>query len=43
MRQEVVGELDQHAGAIAGVGLAAAGAAVRQVLERRDPVVDDLV
>ena len=41
--EEVVGDLDEDARAVAGVDLAAAGAAVLQVLERDDPVPDDLV
>ena len=41
--QEVVGDLNEDARAVAGVDLAAAGAAVLQVLERDDAVLDDLV
>ena len=41
--EELVGDLDQDAGAVAGVVLAAAGAAVVQVDERRQAVADQLV
>ena len=38
-----MGDLDQDAGAVAGVVLAAAGAAVVQVDQRRQAVADQLV
>jgi hypothetical protein len=38
-----VGDLDQDAGAIAGSGIAAAGAPVRQVDENLDAFEDDVV
>ena len=41
--EELVRDLDQEAGAVAGVRLAAAGAAMVQVFERGQPVVNDLV
>ena len=41
--EERVGHLQQHAGAIAGVGLAAAGAAVVEVLQHLDRLLQDLV
>ena len=42
-REELVGNLDQHAGAVAGFRVAAAGAAVRQVDEDLDALEDDVV
>ena len=42
-REELVRNLDQHAGAIAGFRIAAAGAAVRQVDENLDALDDDVV
>ena len=38
-----VGNLDQHAGAVAGLGIAPAGAPVRQVDQDFDPLQDDVV
>jgi hypothetical protein len=43
VREEVVGDLEQDTGPITGVHLAAARATVVQVLQRREPVVDNLV
>src|SRR4029453_11220781 len=43
LAEEVVGHLDEDACAVAGIDLAAAGAAVLQVLEGDDAVADDLV
>ena len=42
-REELVGDLDQDARAVAGVVLAAAGAAVVEVHQRRQAVADELV
>ena len=41
--EEVVGHLDEDAGAVACVHLAATGAAVLEMFERRDAIIDDLV
>ena len=41
LAQEAVGELDQEAGAVAGLRIAAAGTAVLEVLEHLDALVDD--
>jgi hypothetical protein len=38
-----MGDLDQHAGAIAGAWIAAAGAPVRQVDQNLDAFEDDIV
>ena len=42
-REELVRDLDQHAGAVAGFRIAAAGAAVRQVDEHLNALDDDVV
>ncbi len=42
-REELVRDLDQHAGAVAGFRIAAAGAAVRQVDQNLDALDDDVV
>ena len=42
-REKLVGDLDQHAGAIAGSRIAAAGAPVRQVDQHLDALQNDLV
>ena len=41
--QEAVGELDQDAGAVAGGRVGARGAAMLEVVERRQRQVDDVV
>jgi hypothetical protein len=41
--EEPIGHLDQDAGAVSGVGLAAARAAVKQVLQDRERLLDDAV
>ena len=42
-REEFVGNLDQNAGAVAGLGVAAASAAVREVQKDLDALLDDFV
>ena len=42
-REELVRDLDQHAGAVAGFRIAAAGAAVRQVDQNLNALDDDVV
>jgi hypothetical protein len=42
-REELVGDLNQDAGAIAGLGIAAAGAPVGQVDQNLDTFEDDVV
>ena len=41
--KELVGNLDQNAGAIAGFRIAAAGAAMRQVEQNLNSLADDVV
>src|SRR4030066_140235 len=43
VHEELVRDLDENAGAVAGIHLAAAGAAVVQVLQGGDPVFHQLV
>ena len=43
LAEELVGKLDQDAGAIAGVGVGPSGAAVLEEVERRDRALDHLV
>ena len=42
-REELVWNLDEDAGAVAGFGIAAAGAAMRQVEQHLDSLADDVV
>ena len=43
LAQEFVRHLQQNAGAVAGVGLAAAGPAVQEIDEHEEPLTDDCV